>query len=232
MRNRQLWFSSVVALLLALVSRPIAAFFFGVQVTNPAGGVIGATDPATTGLLAGLGLAAGTLGALGLGAALNNQRPSVQVVTRRPTQNYYHHNNRYRYYRRKGKRQAESENLEGTDTREVIEATLQLISRNNLEGCFQRLFCDIAAKPSGFERDLPIVAGVRLAKKLDLNPEVTDMSTRLLDAFNAGGDLKTVESCESKFDQCAWTGQEMDAEIERMSIAYAAQQQQQQQQLN
>jgi len=218
---------TTVALLLALASpAPTTAFFFGLQLTNPAGGVIGATDPTQTGILAGLGLAAGTLGALGVANALNNRRPTTTVV-RRPR---YKGRGRYRNYRR-GKRQAEQdlEVTEEINVSEVMESTLSVIKNNGLEGCFQRLFCDISAKPSGFERDLPIVAGVRLAESLDLSPEASGVAQRLMDAFDVGSSLRTVDSCETRFNQCQWTGLQMDAEIERMSQEAQRQQQLQQQ---
>jgi len=216
-----------VALLLALASpAPTTAFFFGVQLTDPAGGVIGATDPTATGVLAGLGLAAGTLGALGVANALR-PTPAPVTVVRRPTRQRYRH--RGRYYRR-GKRQAvgqqDLEVPEEVDVSEIMESTLSMIKGNKLEGCFQRLLCDIAAKPSGFERDLPIVAGVRLAESLELSPTAAGVAERLLEAFDVGSSLGNVESCETMYSQCQWTGEQMDAEIERMSIA--AQQQQQQ----
>merc|ERR1712142_521135 len=211
-KMREIGFSTV-ALLLALVSpAPTTAFFFGVQLTNPAGGVIGATNPTQTGILAGLGLAGATLGALGVANALNN-RPATTTVVRRPR---YKYRGRYRNYRR-GKRQAPAaqQNLDASaevDVGEIVESTLNVIATNDLEGCFQRLFCDISAKPSGFERDLPIVSGV---------------AQRLMEAFDMGSNLRSVDSCETKYQQCQWTGEQMDAEIERM--AKAAQQQQQQQ---
>jgi len=218
---------TTVALLLALASpAPTTAFFFGLQLTNPAGGVIGATNPTQTGILAGLGLAAGTLGALGVANALNN-RPATTTVVRRPR---YKGRGRYRNYRR-GKRQAEQdlEVTEEINVSEVMESTLSVIKNNGLEGCFQRLFCDISAKPSGFERDLPIVAGVRLAESLDLSPEASGVAQRLMDAFDVGSNLRNVDSCETRFNQCQWTGQQMDAEIERMSQEAQRQQQLQQQ---
>jgi len=217
---------TTVALLLALASpAPTTAFFFGLQLTNPAGGVIGATNPTQTGILAGLGLAAGTLGALGVANALNN-RPATTTVVRRPR---YKGRGRYRNYRR-GKRQAEQdlEVTEEINVSEVMESTLSVIKNNGLEGCFQRLFCDISAKPSGFERDLPIVAGVRLAESLDLSPEASGVAQRLMDAFDVGSNLRNVDSCETRFNQCQWTGQQMDAEIERMSQEAQRQQQLQQ----
>jgi len=219
---------STVALILALASpAPTTAFFFGVQLTNPAGGVIGATNPTQTGILAGLGLAGATLGALGVANALNN-RPATTTVVRRPR---YKYRGRYRNYRR-GKRQAAAaqQNLDASaevDVGEIVESTLNVIATNDLEGCFQRLFCDISAKPSGFERDLPIVAGVRLAESLDLSPTASGVAQRLMEAFDMGSNLRSVDSCETKYQQCQWTGEQMDAEIERM--AKAAQQQQQQQ---
>jgi len=223
---REIGFTTV-ALLLALASpAPTTAFFFGLQLTNPAGGVIGATNPTQTGILAGLGLAAGTLGALGVANALNN-RPATTTVVRRPR---YKGRGRYRNYRR-GKRQAEQdlEVTEEINVSEVMESTLGVIKNNGLEGCFQRLFCDISAKPSGFERDLPIVAGVRLAESLDLSPEASGVAQRLMDAFDVGSSLRNVDSCEIRFNQCQWTGQQMDAEIERMSQEAQRQQQLQQQ---
>jgi len=223
---REIGFTTV-ALLLALASpAPTTAFFFGLQLTNPAGGVIGATNPTQTGILAGLGLAAGTLGALGVANALNN-RPATTTVVRRPR---YKGRGRYRNYRR-GKRQAEQdlEVTEEINVSEVMESTLSVIKNNGLEGCFQRLFCDISAKPSGFERDLPIVAGVRLAESLDLSPEASGVAQRLMDAFDVGSNLRNVDSCETRFNQCQWTGQQMDAEIERMSQDAQRQQQLQQQ---
>jgi len=222
---REIGFTTL-ALLLALASpAPTTAFFFGLQLTNPAGGVIGATNPTQTGILAGLGLAAGTLGALGVANALNN-RPATTTVVRRPR---YKGRGRYRNYRR-GKRQAEQdlEVTEEINVSEVMESTLSVIKNNGLEGCFQRLFCDISAKPSGFERDLPIVAGVRLAESLDLSPEASGVAQRLMDAFDVGSNLRNVDSCETRFNQCQWTGQQMDAEIERMSQEAQRQQQLQQ----
>jgi len=222
--------SSVVLLLALALPAPTTAFFFGVQLTNPAGGVIAATDPTATGVLAGLGLAAGTLGALGVANALNNRQPTTTVV-RRPR---YKYRGRYRNYRR-GKRQAtvaqqDLEAVEEIDMSEVLEATLNAISANGLEGCFQRLFCDISAKPSGFERDLPVVAGVRLAESLDISPKANDVAQRLMNAFDVGSGLRNINSCETRFNQCKWTGEQMDLEIERMVVAQQKQLEQQQQQ--
>jgi len=214
----------VFVLAFALFPAPSTAFFFGVQLTNPAGGVIGATNPTQTGVLTGLGLAAGTLGALGLAQALK-PRPQTTVVYRQPQRyNRYHG----RTYYRRGKRQAGPQVLEESQVRQVVENAMQVISSNQLEGCFQRLFCDIAAKPSGFERDLPIVNGARLAQDLDVSAGAVDISKRLLRAFDVGSELKDVKACEAKFSQCQWTGEQMDKEIERMTNAAAASQQQQQ----
>jgi len=215
--------SKVAAFFCLLYPALSSAFFFGLELTNPAGATVGALNPTQTGLLGSLAAAGAGLGLLGASEILR-PRPQ-QTVVYRQTGRY----NGNRYYRRRGnyrgKRQVEpQQELERENMVAILEQSLGVISRNKLEGCFERLFCDIATKSAIFERDLPIVNGVRLAEQMrdDLSDSINAVSEKLLDAFDVGTDLHDVNQCELLFKDCQWTGEEMDAEIERQATAAAA----------
>jgi len=153
--------------------------------------------------IAAVGLAAAGAGLAGLilGAALPRPR---------------HHRPRYyrprKYYHYHGKREA-NEDAE-TTVDEVMNTILGDINDKHIEGCFQRLLCDITANPNGFKDNIAIKDAVMMSEELTLAPEAKMVSKKLLKAVQFGQKLTKagfgVNDCEAVFNQCPFSGQVMD----------------------
>ena len=87
------------------------------------------------------------------------------------------------------------------------------IHKSKMEGCFERLVCDIAARPGDYQRNIPIIMGVEMIETHSLTSEATLVSRRLLKALKYGQNTKDVRACEETFSKCNWTGQQMDQVI-------------------
>merc|ERR1719187_692497 len=97
---------------------------------------------------------------------------------------------------------------------EILDAVFVDIAHKRIEGCFERLVCDIAARPNGFApQTVPIVTSVKLAESAELSPLAKAVSKRLLKAMHFGSDSKNVGHCEGLFNQCPWSGELMDLVI-------------------
>jgi len=104
---------------------------------------------------------------------------------------------------------------------EILEAVFLDIERTGAVGCFQRLICDISASPQSFEKNVAIVDSLLLSENVDLSPKATNVRDNLYEAFLQGESESTdggsIERCELVFNQCQWSGQEMDEAIKRLS---------------
>jgi len=193
-----------VAIVLPALS---SAFLFGVTLTNTAGATLLALNPTAVGTLATVGVAGAALAGLGaLALARPPRRQTTRVVKtstrRRPK------------YRHRGRR--DSAAATSVVDSEVYDAIFVDLAENKVDGCFQRLVCDIAASPAGFEKNLPILNGVQLAGELTLSPLGRDVADQLLKAMQFGSDLKSQADCEAVFNRCDWTGADMERVIEDM----------------
>ena len=110
---------------------------------------------------------------------------------------------------------------EESDLVEILEAVFLDIERTGAVGCFQRLICDISASPQSFEKNVAIVDSLLLSENVDLSPKATNVRDNLYEAFLQGESESTdggsIERCELVFNQCQWSGQEMDEAIKRLS---------------
>ena len=97
---------------------------------------------------------------------------------------------------------------------DVMNTVFGDISEQHIDGCFQRLLCDITADPKDFEANQPIKVAVEVSENLSLSPEARIVSQKLLQAVQYGNQLKEggygAENCEAAFNQCPFSGQLMD----------------------
>jgi len=191
----------LVAVVLPALS---SAFFFGLTLTNTAGATLLALNPTALGTLATVGIAGAALAGLA-GAALALPPRPAPAPAPKPTRTY-------RKYHHRGRRDSATPVVDS----QVYDAIFVDLAENKVDGCFQRLVCDIAASPVGFEHNLPILDGVRLAGEMDLSPVGSAVANGLLKALQFGSDLKNEAECEAVFNQCEWTGADMDRVIEDM----------------
>jgi len=121
-------------------------------------------------------------------------------------------------YRRVSKyrqRRQAVQNMAFNNLNQIFDTIFVDIAKSQMEGCFQRLVCDISARPNSFEKNLPIVTGVELAESQSLNLSVKahKVSHKLLEALKFGKATQDVNACEEVFNQCQWTGGQMDQVI-------------------
>jgi len=116
-----------------------------------------------------------------------------------------------RYSRRWGKRSVEDE---AEDVSMVMNSLMNEIDDGHLDGCFQRLVCEIAAQPTEFEGNSDILKSVELSSGLEMDQRAVSVSKRLNEALQFGADLKKVyigaDYCEQVFNRCFWSGKQMD----------------------
>jgi len=99
---------------------------------------------------------------------------------------------------------------------EVFNTLLGNIYKGRIEGCFQRLVCDMAARPDDFPQNTPILQGVEMMETHKLNStEATAVSRLLLEAAKFGRNTTDVNECEAAFNDCYWSGQQMDLVISK-----------------
>ena len=84
------------------------------------------------------------------------------------------------------------------------------IHDSNMEGCFQRLVCDIAARPDDYQKNVPIVKGVQLIDADILSNKASSVSHKLMEALKFGQSNTDANVCETTFNKCHWSGPQMD----------------------
>jgi len=202
--------------LFAAVTLPAlsSAFFFGVALTNTAGATIAALNPTALGGLATIGVVGAGLAAL-TAAVLTRPSPPppaplppAPAPTRKPYKKYHH----------RGRRDSPAQPaLPVVNTADQLyDSIFADLAENDLVGCFQRLVCDIAARPAGFADNFPILEGLAVADQLELSPVGKTVSEQLLKAMQFGTDMEDVGHCEGFFSECKWTGEQMDLVIKDM----------------
>lgn len=178
-----------------------SALFFGVTLTNTAGATILALNPTAVAGLAAIGAAGAGLAVVAGGLLAPKPAPAPT-----PT------NGRYKKHR--GRRDQPTEAVNIAD--QLYDKIFGDLAENKMVGCFQRLVCDIAARPAGFADNVPILEGLAVAKQLELSPTARTVSEQLLKAMQFGADLEDVGHCEGFFSECQWTGEQMDLVIKDM----------------
>jgi len=198
--------------LFAAVTLPAlsSALLFGVTLTNTAGATILALNPTAVAAVAALkvgavGLAAAAAGLL---AARNRPRPTAAPAPRPVKTKYRHH------YR--GRRESAGAKPVAITTDELYDRIFSDLAETKMVGCFQRLVCDIAARPAGFIDNVPILEGLAVVDQLELSPAGKAVSFQLLKAMKFGADIENVNQCEGLFNECKWTGRQMDSVIQDM----------------
>lgn len=205
--------SAACIALVALLPLSEALFF---PVVAPAAGAavtIGAAELSllTFGVIGAkvAGLAAGLL----LGRAASNRR----------TKTYYSSRPSRTYYRRWGKRDA------SIDITQVLENTFVEMSEQNTAGCFQRLFCDMAADPTGYEQHVPMMTAAQAAASMKFNNgAATEVVSGLTQAMAYGESMAVYQGearamlCEATYNKCPYTGSQMGfaiTEVEKIENA-------------
>jgi len=193
--------------LVALMPLVSEALFFPVVV--PAAGAAVTIGAAELTLL-GLGVFGAKIAGLAAGLVLGR----AAARRNRPSRTYY---------RRYGKRAASID-----DVTEALEKTFVEMSNQNTAGCFQRLFCDMAADPTGYEDHLPMMTAAQSASSMKFNNKVaTDVVSRLNQAMAYGQSMTMYQGkarallCESYY-KCPFTGSQMGfaiTEVEKIENA-------------
>ena len=114
------------------------------------------------------------------------------------------------------------------DVTDALEKTFVEMSDQNTAGCFQRLFCDMAADPTGYEDHLPMMTAAQSASSMKFNNKVaTDVVSRLNQAMAYGQSMTMYQGkarallCESYY-KCPFTGSQMGfaiTEVEKIENA-------------
>jgi len=196
-------------LALALVALALPAItdalLFGVTLTTAAGATILAANPVQTAGIIGLGALGAALGAAGI-AALQPKPSSTTVIVKRP--------GRYRY---RGRRQA----VFGGTTEELTEAFNEIFSeieKKVMDGCFQRLICDISARPDS--ESIQLISAVEIATVFNLKPKALAVAKKISAARKIGQTTRDVRACETAYNRCPWTGQRMQQAIQEFQTKY------------
>merc|ERR1712168_1307532 len=125
-----------------------------------------------------------------------------------------HYSNAAVLVRRRGKRDAEQEEEKvELNINEVFNTVFGDIHKSQTEGCFQRLVCDIAARPDDFQQNSPILTGVDMMETDSLSSEASAVSRILKDAAQFGRNATDVKQCEMVYNDCHWSGPTMDKVI-------------------
>jgi len=210
---------ALVALALPALS---SAFLFGVTVTTAAGAAALTVTATQLGLI-GLGVVGAKLGLVTgalLGAEIAAKKQAKKQAINQAKGNYYY----YKTYQTRGKREVSADVEEEYMLNQVMDDLLDEIRVGRMEGCFERLFCDITARPAEYSRNQALVDGVETAATSSTRyarPEAFAVSRKLLDAarygqflqenVSAGFDASTF--CEQVYSQCHWTGKQLDQVI-------------------
>jgi len=193
----------ILTLICAAVALPsiAQAFYFGITLTDAAtGATIQALDAFQTGTVLSVGiLGAAFIFALG---SLTSGYPGSYGGGGYGSQVILGHGRR---------RRAAMQEEEQLDLDEVFNVLFEDIFKSQTEGCFQRLVCDMAAKPEDYKQNSPILMAVEMMEDHGLNSTVaTTVSQLLLDAAKLGQDAKDGSMCEAIFNHCHWSGPQMD----------------------
>jgi len=119
------------------------------------------------------------------------------------------------FFRKRGKRDAKQEEKTAElDIDEVFDTLYGNIHKGKFEGCFQRLVCDMAARPEEFPENIPILEGVQLMETHTLkSAEAAGVLKLLSEAVQYGRNATQVTECEAAFNNCDWSGQIIDKVI-------------------
>lgn len=210
--------------LVALTLPALSTAIIGFTVTSAAGATIFSATAAQLGLI-GLG-ALGAKLALITGAIVAQALPKPQAAKSfKPT--HYTYPTRYQ---NRGKREVSAAEEE-LKLNEVMDDLLVEIQVGKMEGCFERFFCDVAARPEEFPRNSFIVSGVELASEKTSKPQAKDVARKLLGATRYGKFLNqhtafdATTFCEQVYNQCPWTGKQVDQVISQYEQLAATTQQ-------
>jgi len=196
-----------VAVALPTISQ---AFLFGVTLTDAAGLTLAAANPAQTGVIitvgvlgAALAFAAGSL----LAQAPGFQNPELLGIplNRKDVAKFLG-------FKRRGKRDAKQD---VADIDGVFDSIFGDIHKSNIEGCFQRLVCDIAARPANYQKHVPIVKGLELMQTHALTSDASSVSRKLYEAVRFGQNSSDDVACEMTFNNCHWSGPQMNQVMEK-----------------
>merc|ERR1711973_454882 len=123
----------------------------------------------------------------------------------------------------RGKREVSADVGEKQMLNQVMDDLLDEIRVGRMEGCFERLLCDITARPTEYSRNLTLVSGIRTAafSTRYARPGAFAVSKKLLEASRYGEFLQAniaagydpTAFCEQVYSQCPWTGKQMDQVI-------------------
>lgn len=102
----------------------------------------------------------------------------------------------------------------------MVEQVFTDISERGMEGCFERLVCDISADPHRFQTtSLPIITSIQSSRTVQLSTQKAKaVSARLFEAMRYGQVQRTVRACEEAFNRCEWSGSQMDAVISSFNL--------------
>ena len=103
--------------------------------------------------------------------------------------------------------------VEEVDINGIFDTIFVDIGKSKMVGCFERLVCDIAARPEDYPENVPIVKGVQLIDAQYLTNEASLVSHKLQDALVFGQNITDVAMCEQTYSNCHWSGQQMDQVI-------------------
>ena len=101
------------------------------------------------------------------------------------------------------------------DINEVLNLIFEDLEEEKIEGCFQRLVCDIAARPNDYKKNAPIVDGLQMVQTRYLSNEASTASRKLLEAVQFGKSAVNVVACEVTYNKCYWSGPQMDSFISK-----------------
>jgi len=212
---------SPLILICAIFSLPaITDATIGVSITNAAGAVIAAANPAQTAGIVGLGLLGTALGAAAL-AALKPRPPTVTVI-RQPSPT---RGGKYYYSRHRGKRQTISFARTGGSSSELSEKFNEIfleIEDTSMDTCFQRLICEIMAGPEDnrMGESYQLIAAIEIAMAFRLSPRAMAVAQRIATGKRVGKAAGDVGVCASTYKQCRWTGLEMQQAIQQFQVKY------------
>jgi len=210
---------SELALLFVALSLPAIAnaFLFGVTLTNAAGAAIAAANPAQTAGIIGLGALGAALGAAGL-AALRPRQPTVTVIPGRTR-------GRSKGRRYRGRRQAVfggASSNEFDDLTETFNKIFLEIDENVMEGCFQKLICEISARPEDFGdgKSFQLLSAIEIATVFKLKPQALAVAKKISAARRLGEAARDVRACAVTYSQCPWTGPKMQQAVQEFQAKY------------
>jgi len=106
------------------------------------------------------------------------------------------------------------------DISQVLERTFLDMAEQNTAGCFQRLFCAMAADPTNYQQHLPMMTAAKASATVKFGSEAaTEVVAGLNKAAAYGESMASYDSetraalCEAVYSQCPYTGGQMDFAI-------------------